>query len=97
MAKETEMEVVIIRPPLVYGPGVKGNFNSIMKWANMPLPLPFGAIHNRRSLVALDNLVSLVNLCVNREKSFKAANQVLLISDCNDISTTQLFEKVRQA
>ena len=96
MAKETEMEVVIIRPPLVYGPGVKGNFNSIMKWANMPLPLPFGAIHNRRSLVALDNLVSLVNLCVNREKSFKAANQVLLISDCNDISTTQLFEKVRQ-
>ena len=96
MAKETEMEVVIIRPPLVYGPGVKGNFNSIMKWANMPLPLPFGAIHNRRSLVALDNLVSLVNLCVNWEKSFKAANQVLLISDCNDISTTQLFEKVRQ-
>ena len=78
------------------GQGVKGNFNSIMKWANMPLPLPFGAIHNRRSLVALDNLVSLVNLCVNREKSFKAANQVLLISDCNDISTTQLFEKVRQ-
>ena len=90
------MEVVIIRPPLVYGPGVKGNFYSMMKWINKPLPLPFGAVHNRRSLVALDNLVNLVSLCVDRKKSLKAANQVLLISDGKDISTTQLLKKVRQ-
>ena len=96
LVKETKMEVVIIRPPLVYGPGVKGNFYSMIKWANKPLPLPFGAIHNRRSLVALDNLVNLVSLCVNREKSLKAANQVLLISDGKDISTTQLLKKARQ-
>ena len=96
LAKETGMEVVIIRPPLVYGPGVKGNFYSMMKWMNMPVPLPFGAIHNRRSLVALDNLVSLVNLCVDREKSLRASNQVLLISDGKDISTTQLLRKVGQ-
>ena len=96
LAKETELEVVIIRPPLVYGPGVKGNFYSMIKWMNVPLPLPFGAIHNRRSLVALDNLVNLVGLCVDREKSPKASNQVLLISDGKDISTTQLLKKVRQ-
>ena len=97
LAKETDMEVVIIRPPLVYGPGVKGNFYSMIKWINKPLPLPFGAVHNRRSLVALDNLVNLVSLCVDRKKSLKAANQVLLISDGKDISTTQLLKKVRQA
>jgi nucleoside-diphosphate-sugar epimerase len=96
LAKKTELEVVIIRPPLIYGPGVKGNFNTMIKWMNMPLPLPFGAIHNRRSFVALDNLVNLVCLCVDREKSHKASNQVLLISDGKDISTTQLLEKVRQ-
>ena len=97
LAKETEMEVVIIRPPLVYGPGVKGNFYSMMKWMNKSLPLPFGAVHNRRSLVALDNLVNLISLCVDRKKSLKAANQVLLISDGKDISTTQLLKKVGQA
>ena len=97
LAKETEMEVVIIRPPLVYGPGVKGNFYSMMKWMNKSLPLPFGAVHNQRSLVALDNLVNLVSLCVDRKKSLKAANQVLLISDGKDISTTQLLKKVGQA
>lgn len=97
LAKETEMEVVIIRPPLVYGPGVKGNFYSMMKWMNKSLPLPFGAVHNRRSLVALDNLVNLVILCVDRKKSLKAANQVFLISDGKDVSTTQLLKKVGHA
>ena len=90
------MEIVIIRPPLVYGPGVKGNFSSLMRWMAMPIPLPFGAIHNQRSLVALDNLVSFINLCVNREKSSKASNQIFLISDGQDISTTNLLKKVRQ-
>jgi nucleoside-diphosphate-sugar epimerase len=97
LAQETDMEVVIIRPPLVYGPGVKGNFSSMMKWMSKPVPLPFGAIHNQRSLVALDNLVSFISLCVDREKSSKASNQVFLISDCQDVSTTQLLKKVGQA
>ena len=97
LAQETDIEVVIIRPPLVYGPGVKGNFYSMMKWMSRPVLLPFGAIHNQRSLIALANLVSFISLCVDREKSPKASNQILLISDCQDISTTQLLKKVRQA
>jgi len=97
LAQETGMEVVIIRPPLVYGPGVKANFSSMMKWMGKLVPLPFGAIHNQRSLVALDNLVSFISLCADREKSPKAANQVFLISDGEDVSTTQLLRKVGQA
>jgi nucleoside-diphosphate-sugar epimerase len=97
LAKETGMEVVIIRPPLVYGTGVKANFSSMMKWMSKPVPLPFGAIHNQRSLVALDNLVDFIGLCSDRQKSPKAANQVFLISDGEDVSTTQLLRKVGHA
>ena len=97
LAQETGMEVVIIRPPLVYGPGVKANFASMMKWMGKPVLLPFGAIHNQRSLVALDNLVSFISLCADRKKSPQAANQVFLISDGEDVSTTQLLRKVGQA
>tara|TARA_B110001450_G_C17652166_1_gene493764 strand:+ start:1236 stop:2219 length:984 start_codon:yes stop_codon:yes gene_type:complete len=97
LAQETGMEVVIIRPPLVYGPGVKANFSSMMKWMGKPVLLPFGAIHNQRSFVALDNLVSFISLCADREKSPQAANQVFLISDDEDVSTAQLLRKVRQA
>lgn len=97
LAQETGMEVVIIRPPLVYGPGVKANFASMIKWMGKPVPLPFGSIHNQRSLVALDNLVSFISLCADREKSPQAANQVFLISDGEDVSTTQLLRKVGQA
>lgn len=94
LAKETKMEVVIIRPPLVYGPGVKGNFYSIIKWVTIPIPLPFGAINNQRSLIALDNLVNFISLCVDRKKSSKASNQIFLVSDGKDISTTNLFKKL---
>ena len=97
LAQETGMEVVIIRPPLVYGPGVKANFSTMLKWIGRSIPLPFGAIHNQRSLVALDNLVNFISLCADREKSPKAANQVFLISDGEDVSTTQLLRKVGQA
>tara|TARA_R110001592_G_scaffold74670_7_gene226693 strand:- start:9637 stop:10650 length:1014 start_codon:yes stop_codon:yes gene_type:complete len=89
IAKETEMEVVIIRPPLVYGPGVKANFSSMMKWVYKGLPLPLGGIkNNRRSLVALDNLVDLIVCCIDHPK---AANQTFLVSDDYDLSTTQLL------
>ncbi|MDO7597788.1 MAG: NAD-dependent epimerase/dehydratase family protein, partial [Pseudomonadota bacterium] len=97
IAKETGMEVVIIRPPLVYGPGVKANFSAMMKWIDKGLPLPFGTIHNQRSLVALDNLVDFIALCADRKKSYKAANEVFLISDGEDVSTTTLLQKVARA
>jgi nucleoside-diphosphate-sugar epimerase len=97
IGQQTGMEVVIIRPALVYGPGVKGNMSRLIKWMGKPVPLPFGAIHNQRSLVALDNLVSFISLCADREKSPQAANQVFLISDGEDVSTTQLLRKVGQA
>lgn len=91
IAAETGMEVVIIRPPLVYGPGVKANFQTMMRWLVRGLPLPLGAIHNRRSLVALDNLVDLIVTCVDHPA---AANQTFLVSDGEDLSTTQLLRRM---
>jgi len=97
IAENNDMEVVIIRPPLVYGPGVKGNFASMVSWIKKGIPLPFGATHNKRSLVALDNLVDFIILCARRDKSPKAANEVFLISDGKDISTSELLRKVAKA
>lgn len=94
IAKETGMEVVIIRPPLVYGPGVKGNFKSLMALASKNLPLPLGAIHNQRSLVGIDNLVDLVITCVDHPA---AANQTFLVSDDHDLSTTELLKIMTKA
>lgn len=91
---DTGMEVVIIRPPLVYGPGVKGNFASMMRWVKKGVPLPFGAVNNRRSLVALDNLVDLVTTCIDHPA---AANEVFLVSDGEDLSTTDLLRRVGNA
>lgn len=89
IAQKTGMEIVIIRPPLVYGPGVKANFAAMLKIARKNLPLPFGAIHNKRSLVAVDNLVDLVLRCVEHPN---AANQTFLVSDDFDVSTTVLLQ-----
>ncbi|WP_298448149.1 SDR family oxidoreductase [uncultured Marinobacter sp.] len=94
LAAETGMEVVIIRPPLVYGPGVKGNFASMIKLVSKGLPLPLGAVHNKRSLVALDNLVDLIITCIDHPG---AANQTFLVSDGEDLSTTQLLKGVAEA
>lgn len=88
------MEVVIIRPVLVYGPGVKANFLNMMKWLYMGVPLPLGAIHNKRSLVALDNLVDLIVTCIDHPG---AANQTFLVSDGEDLSTTELLQRMSQA
>lgn len=97
IATETQMEVVIIRPPLIYGPGVKGNFANMINWIKKNIPLPFGEVHNKRSLIALDNLVDFIILCADIERSPKAANQVFVISDGEDVSTTTLLKKVAQA
>ncbi|ODN65461.1 UDP-glucose 4-epimerase family protein [Methylophaga muralis] len=88
LAKTTSMEVVIIRPPLIYGPGVKANFASMIKIINKGIPLPFGAISNQRSMLAIDNLVSFIRLCMTHPA---ATNQVFLIADGEDVSTTTLL------
>ena len=94
IAAETGMAVVIIRPPLVYGSGAPGNFGSLMRWLNGGIPLPLGAIHNQRSLVALDNLVDLIITCLTHPA---AANQTFLVSDGEDLSTTQLLRRMGAA
>lgn len=91
---QSGMEVVIVRPPLVYGPGVKANFASMMRWVARGVPLPLGAIHNFRSMVALDNLVDLLVTCL---KHPAAAGQTFLVSDGEDVSTTQLLRRTSQA
>jgi len=94
LASETGMEVVIIRPPLVYGPGVKANFQSMMRWLDKGIPLPLGAIHNKRSFVALDNLIDLIATCIHHPA---AANQTFLAGDGEDISTTELLHRMAAA
>jgi len=94
ISQETGMEVVIIRPPLVYGPDVKGNFASMIKLVDSGLPLPLGAVHNKRSLVALDNLVDLIITCIDHPG---AANETFLVSDGEDLSTSQLLQGVAEA
>jgi nucleoside-diphosphate-sugar epimerase len=88
IAEETGMEVVIIRPPLVYGAGVKANFASMLRTVKRGILLPLGAIHNKRSFVYVDNLVSLILRCIDHPA---AANQTFLVSDGHDISTTELL------
>jgi nucleoside-diphosphate-sugar epimerase len=95
IAVDTGMEVVIIRPPLVYGPGVKANFESMMRWLARGVPLPLAAVtQNRRSLVALDNLVDLIMTCLSHPA---AANQTFLVSDGEDLSTAELLKRMDAA
>lgn len=95
IGKETGMEVTIIRPSLVYGPGVKANFSAMMNLVAKGVPLPLGAItKNRRSLVSLDNLVDLIVTCMDHPA---AANQIFLAGDGEDLSTSELLKRVAQA
>ncbi|MFS1464424.1 NAD-dependent dehydratase [Vibrio lentus] len=91
LSKETGLEVVIIRPPLVYGPGVKANFLSMMRLIDNGIPLPFGAIKNQRSLVYLDNLSDLILTCCEHPL---ALGHTFLVSDDHDMSTTQLMRTI---
>lgn len=94
LGKAAKMEITIIRPPLVYGPNPSANFANLIKWVNRGIPLPFGAIHNQRSFVAIDNLVSFIIHCIDHPK---AANEIFLIADGKDVSTTELLRKVANA
>ena len=94
LGKHSGMDVVIIRPPLVYGSGVKGNFQTMVKWLGKKVPFPLGSVKNKRSLVAIDNLTSLISICI---KHPKAANQIFLVSDGHDLSTKELLIKMGRA
>ena len=94
IGQRTGMETVIVRPPLVYGPGVKGNFLSMLRVLRQGWPLPLASCRNRRSLVGLTNLVSLLEKCVQHPA---AAGQVFLVADGEDLSTPELLRKVAQA
>ena len=95
LSAETGLEVVNIRPPLVYGPGVGGNFGTLLRWVHKGVPLPLGSVtQNRRSLVALDNLVDLIVTCVNHPA---AAGETFLVADGEDVSTAGLLRKVGDA
>jgi len=95
IAAETGMDVVIVRPPLVYGPGVKANFDAMMRWLARGAPLPLAAVTgNRRSLIVLDNLVDLIVTCLRHPA---AANQTFLASDGEDLSTAALLRRMGQA
>jgi UDP-glucose 4-epimerase len=91
LATETGMEIVVIRPPLVYGPGVKANFLALLRALDRAMPLPLGAINNRRSLIALGNLVDLIVKCIEHPA---AANRVFLAADGEDLSTTELLRRL---
>lgn len=94
LTKGTLMEVVIIRPPLIYGPGVKANFASMIKIIKKGIPLPFGSVSNQRSMLAIDNLVDFIKCCMTQPA---ATNQVFLIADGEDISTADLLKKIAKA
>lgn len=94
LAQGSGMEVVIIRPPLVYGKGVKGNFANLLKIVKKGIPLPLGAVHNKRSLVFLENLTDLIINCITNPA---AANQTFLVSDGEDLSTTELLTEISVA
>ena len=90
----TGLEVVVVRPPLVYGPGVKGNFLRLLKLADRALPLPLASLDNRRSLVNVDNLCSLLMCCCTHEK---APGEVFLVADGEDLSTPELLRRLAAA
>lgn len=96
-ARNTGLELVIIRPPLVYGPGVKGNFASLIRWVKKGIPLPLGAVNNRRSMIALDNLIDFTALCADYQASPSATGEVFLVSDDEDVSTVELLQNIAKA
>lgn len=94
VAAQAGMQWVVLRPPLVYGPAAPGNFARLVRWMARGVPLPLGAVHNRRTLVAIDNLVDLIVTCLHSEG---AAGQVFLAGDGESLSTPDLLRIVAQA
>lgn len=97
LIQQSGPELVVIRPPLVYGPGVKGNFAALAHWVQKGVPLPLACVHNKRSMIAVENLSSFIALCADRERSPKANNQTFLVSDGAPVSTTELLRQIALA
>ena len=94
ISKETGLEIVIIRPPLIYGPGVGGNFIRLLNWINRGIPLPLKSVDNRRSLVFVDNVADIIIRCINHPN---APGQTFFVSDGEDLSTPKLMSKLANA
>jgi nucleoside-diphosphate-sugar epimerase len=94
LSRDTGLEVTVIRPPLVYGPGVKANFGTMMQWIDRGIPLPLGAVSNKRSFVYVGNLVDLIIVAA---KHSKAAGEVFTVSDGEDMSTSELYRRLARA
>jgi len=94
IAEQTCLEVVVIRPPLIYGPGVKANFLKMMQWVEKGIPLPLGAIQNQRSMLGIDNLINFIELCLTHPD---AIGQTFMVSDDHDVSTTELLKEIAAA
>ena len=88
---DTGLALVVVRPPLVYGAGVGANFATLARAVQRGLPMPLGAIDNRRSLVSLDNLVEFLGVCVSHPA---ASNHTFLVSDGEDLSTPELVRRM---
>jgi nucleoside-diphosphate-sugar epimerase len=97
LTQQSGPELVVIRPPLVYGPEVKGNFAALVHWVQKGVPLPLACVHNKRSMIAVENLSSFIALCADRERSPKASNQTFLVSDGAPVSTTELLRQIALA
>lgn len=94
IASETDLDVVIIRPPLVYGHAAKGNFHQLTKLCSLNLPLPFATIKNKRNLIYVENLVDFIVKCISHPK---AANEVFLVADDETVSTAYLIKSIKSA
>ena len=94
LAYQTGPELIVIRPPLVYGPGVKGNFAALVQWVQKGIPLPLACVPNKRSMIAVENLSSFIALCADRDRSPRAVNQTFLVSDGTPVSTTELLRQI---
>ncbi len=94
ISENTNLEVVVIRLPLVYGYGVKGNMRQLMKLINLGIPLPLGLVNNQRSLIGIDNLNDVINRCIDHSE---AAGKTFLVSDGEDLSTPELIKHMASA
>jgi nucleoside-diphosphate-sugar epimerase len=94
LSARTGLEVVIVRPPLIYGPNAPGNFGSLLRWVSTGIPLPFGHICNKRSFISLENMTDFLLCCVRHPA---AAGEIFLVSDGEDVSTTELLRRTATA
>lgn len=94
VAKASRLELVIVRPPLIYGPGAKGNIERLVRLVRLGVPIPFGSVFNRRSMIGLDNLVDMLVLCIEHQR---ATDNPVLLRDGEDLSTCEWMRRMQLA